>query len=166
DWNGEIRGLKSWPRDERPPVAVVFFAFRLMVAAGLLMLLVGALSLYLRLRRRLYDSEAFLRLCQVCLPLGFVGILAGWFTTEAGRQPWTVYGLLRTVDSTSPVISGGAVLASLLAFIAAYAVIFGAGSYYLYRIARQGPDDTPPRGGLEAARRPLSAPGTPLDPEA
>ncbi|HEX4870473.1 MAG TPA: cytochrome ubiquinol oxidase subunit I, partial [Moraxellaceae bacterium] len=101
DWNGEIRGLKEWPRDERPPVAVVFFAFRLMVAAGLLMLLVGALSLYLRLRRRLYDSPAFLRLCQACLPLGFVGILAGWFTTEVGRQPWTVYGLLRTADSTS-----------------------------------------------------------------
>lgn len=165
DWNGEIRGLKEWPRDDRPPVTIVFFTFRLMVAIGLLMILVGLISLYLRLRHRLYDSPLFLRLCQACLPLGFLGILAGWFTTEVGRQPWTVYGLLRTAHSHSPVLSGGDVLASLLAFMAVYAMIFGAGSYYLYRIAQAGPVDIPPQGGLKGARRPLSAPDTPLDPE-
>lgn len=165
DWNGEIRGLREWPRDQRPPVAVVFFTFRLMVAIGLLMILVGMTSLYLRLRGRLYDTPWFLRLCQGCLPLGFVAMLAGWFTTEVGRQPWTVYGLLRTVNSTSPTVQAAQVAVSLAVFIAVYAVIFGAGSYYLYRIAQQGPVDTAPRGGLEGARRPLSAPDTPLEDE-
>lgn len=165
DWNGEIRGLKAWPADERPPVGIVFYAFRLMVALGLLMILVGLISLYLRFRKRLYDSPPFLRLCQACLPIGFIALLAGWFTTEVGRQPWTIYGLMRTADSTSPAITGGHVLVSLLLFIAVYAVIFGAGVYYLYRIVQAGPVDTPPQGGLKGARRPLSAPDTPLDPE-
>jgi cytochrome d ubiquinol oxidase subunit I len=165
DWNGAIRGLREWPRDERPPVAVVFFTFRLMVAIGLLMILVGMISLYLRLRDRLYDTPWFLRLCQACLPLGFVAMLAGWFTTEIGRQPWTVYGLMRTADSTSPTVQAAHVALSLAVFVAVYAVIFGAGSLYLYRIARQGPVDTPPRGGPEGAHRPLSAPDTPMDSE-
>lgn len=165
DWNGEIRGLRDWPPDERPPVAIVFFTFRLMVAIGLLMIFVGMSGLYLRLRHRLYDTAWFLRLCQACLPLGFIAILAGWFTTEVGRQPWTVYGLLRTGDSTSPTVQAAHVALSLGVFLVVYAVIFGAGGYYLFRIARQGPVDAPPHGGLEAARRPLSAPGTRIDGE-
>jgi cytochrome d ubiquinol oxidase subunit I len=164
-WDGEIRGLKAWLPQDRPPVVVVFFAFRLMVALGLLMILVGLVSLYLRLRRRLFDSEPFLRLCNACLPIGFLALLAGWFTTEVGRQPWTVYGLMRTADSTSPAIAGVHVLASLLVYIVVYTVIFGAGIYYLYRIVQAGPTDTPPHGGLEAAKRPLSSPGTALDDE-
>ncbi|MES2919792.1 MAG: cytochrome ubiquinol oxidase subunit I [Pseudomonadota bacterium] len=165
DPNGEIRGLKAFPARDRPPVIVVFFAFRLMLALGFLMIMVGLASLYLRWRDRLYDTPVFLRLCQGCLPIGFIAMLAGWFTTEVGRQPWAVYGLLRTADSTSPVLSGGHVLTSLLVYIAVYAIIFGAGLYYLYRIVQAGPSDLPPKGGLEAARRPLSAPGTPLAPQ-
>jgi cytochrome d ubiquinol oxidase subunit I len=165
DRQGEVKGLKHWPRDERPPVAPVFWAFRLMVGIGLLMIAVGMISLYLRLRGRLYDSPPFLRLCHYCLPLGFVAMLAGWFTTEIGRQPWTVYGLLRTSESTSPVLAGGHVLTSLLVYVLVYAALFGAGAYYLYRIVQDGPRDEAPTGGLEAAKRPLSAAGTPLERE-
>jgi cytochrome d ubiquinol oxidase subunit I len=163
DWTGEVKGLRAWPADERPPVAIVFFAFRLMVALGLLMILVGIISLYLRLRGRLYDSPAFLRLCNACLPIGFVAILAGWFTTEVGRQPWAVYGLLRTAESTSPTLAGAHVLVSLLVYVVVYAVIFGAGVYYLYRIVQSGPVPAAPKGGLESAKRPLSAPQVPLE---
>ena len=162
---GEIRGLKDWPPEERPPVAIVFYSFRVMVGIGLLMILVGLISLYLRIRGRLYDSPRFLRLCSWCLPIGFIALLAGWFTTEVGRQPWVVYGMLRTVDATSPVLTGGNVLTSLLVYILAYSVIFGAGIYYLYRIVRQGPTGGELLGGLVGARRPLSAPGTSMEGE-
>ncbi|TGQ24170.1 cytochrome ubiquinol oxidase subunit I, partial [Mesorhizobium sp. M00.F.Ca.ET.220.01.1.1] len=99
DLNGEIRGLKEWQRDQRPPVAIPFFAFRVMVGIGLLMLGMVVASWWLRWKGRLYDSVWYLRSCQLVAPLGFVAVLAGWTTTEVGRQPWTVYGLLRTADS-------------------------------------------------------------------
>lgn len=160
---GEVRGLKSWPPDERPPVSVVFYSFRIMVGAGLLMIGVGLVSVYLRLRGRLYDSPRFLRLCTWCLPIGFIALLAGWFTTEVGRQPWVVQGLLRTAEATSPSVSGSSVLVSLLLFAVTYTVIFGAGSYYLACIVKQGPVAGGLHGGIVGARRPLSAPGTPLE---
>jgi len=155
-WEGEIKGLKEWAPQDRPPVAIVFFAFRLMVGIGLLMILVGLVSLYLRVRKRLYDSPRFLQLCQYCLPLGFVALLAGWFTTEVGRQPWTVYGVLRTAQSDTPALAGIHVLVSLLVYVVVYAVVFGAGLYYLYRIVQAGPDEAEPAGGVVAARRPLA----------
>ena len=162
---GEIRGLKAWPPEQRPPVPIVFYAFRVMVGLGMLMITVGFVSLYLRLRGRLYDSPRFLRLCTWCTPIGFVALLAGWFVTEVGRQPWTVYGLLHRDDSISPVITGGNVLVSLITFVVVYAFIFGAGTLYLVRLVRQGPAPGQLHGGLVAARRPLSASETPLDEE-
>jgi cytochrome bd ubiquinol oxidase subunit I len=104
--DGEIKGLKEFRPEDRPPVAIPFFAFRIMVGIGSLMLVLVATSLWLRYRRRLFDSLWFLRACMAMGPLGFVAVLAGWVTTEVGRQPWTVYGLLRTVDSVAPSLKG------------------------------------------------------------
>jgi cytochrome d ubiquinol oxidase subunit I len=107
------------PADERPPVAIVFWSFRIMVAIGLAMALVGAVSLYLRWKGQLYDARWFQRTALVMGPSGFVAVLAGWITTEVGRQPYTVYGLLRTGESIAPV-EAPAVAASLIAFVVVY----------------------------------------------
>jgi cytochrome d ubiquinol oxidase subunit I len=141
DPNGEIRGLKEWPRDQRPPVAIPFFAFRIMVGIGLLMLASVAASWWLRWKGRLYDSVWYLRVCQWMAPLGFVAVLAGWTTTEVGRQPWTVYGLLRTADSVSPSLTGSDVLISLIGYMIAYLVIFPAGLMIMTRFVRKGPEE-------------------------
>jgi cytochrome d ubiquinol oxidase subunit I len=161
---GEVRGLKAWPPDERPWMPIVFYSFRVMVGIGLLMIAVGFISFYLRLRRRLLDTPWFLRLSLYCTPIGFIAILAGWFTTETGRQPWVVYGVLRTAEAVSPAVTGGSVLASLVAFFVAYAVIFGAGIYYIFRMVRSGPVGPQHHGGISAAKRPLSASDSPLSP--
>ena len=97
-WNGAIKGLKEWPANQRPPVGPPFFAFRIMVGLGVIMLLVAVVGQFLKLRRRLWDAGWFLQLCQYLAPIGFIAVIAGWTTTEVGRQPWTVYGLLRTAD--------------------------------------------------------------------
>jgi cytochrome bd ubiquinol oxidase subunit I len=136
---GEVRGLKEWPRDEQPPVWPVFFAFRLMVSVGFAMLGVVALGWWLCLRRRLFETVWFLRLCQFAAPLGFVAVLAGWTVTEVGRQPWTVYGLLRTAQSVTPSLTGTDVAWSLLAYMAVYLTMYPAGIAVMARIIRQGP---------------------------
>jgi cytochrome bd ubiquinol oxidase subunit I len=141
--NGEIRGLREFKPEDRPPVAIPFFAFRIMVAIGLLMLAVVAVSWWLRHRRRLFDTPWFLDLCTAMGPLGFVAVLAGWTTTEVGRQPWTVYGMLRTAESTPPSLTGGQVLASLLAYMAAYLIIYPSAFYIAARLVRNGPAVAP-----------------------
>ncbi len=142
--NGEIKGLKDFPAKDRPPVAIPFFAFRIMVGIGLLMLALVAASWWLRYRRRLFDSPLFLRACMAMAPLGFVAVLAGWTTTEVGRQPWTVYGLLRTADSVPPSLTGGDVLLSLLGYMAVYLIIYPAGVFVMARLAAKGPDSGAP----------------------
>jgi cytochrome d ubiquinol oxidase subunit I len=161
---GEVRGLKGWPIDERPYVPIVFFAFRIMVGIGVLMLFVAAASVVLRWRGRLFTATWFHRLCIWCLPIGFVAMLAGWTTTEVGRQPWVVYGLLRTADGVSPSLTGGSVLASLIVYVAVYAIIFGAGIYYMMRLVRRGPEAAAPEraGPGRSPKRPLSVPEAPL----
>src|SRR6266849_3730977 len=129
--DGEVKGLKDFTPEDRPPVAIPFFAFRIMVGIGLLMLTLVAASWWLRYRGRLFDSPLFLRACVLMGPLGFVAVLAGWTTTEVGRQPWTVYGLMRTAESVSPSLTGAAALASLLAYMAVYLVIFPSGFYMM-----------------------------------
>jgi cytochrome d ubiquinol oxidase subunit I len=138
DLNGEVRGLKDFPKQDRPPVALPFFAFRVMVGVGLLMLALVALSWLLRWRKRL-DAPWFLRLCQYSAPLGFIAVLAGWTTTEVGRQPWTVYGVLRTSDSVTPSLTGGDVVLSLLGYAAVYLVMYPAGLLLMMRLVRAGP---------------------------
>ena len=142
DVNGVVRGLKDFPRDERPPIIIPFFAFRIMLAIGGLFLLMIVVALWLRCRRRLYDSVYFLRACVWVAPLGFVAVIAGWTMTEVGRQPWTVYGLLRTAESVTPSLTGFDVLLSLIGYVAAYLVIFPAGVFFMARVMRHGPVDT------------------------
>jgi len=139
DPNGTVRGLKDWPADERPPVAIPFFAFRIMVGIGLLMLALIGVSWWLRSRGLLFDANWFLRSCQIASPLGFIAVLAGWTTTEVGRQPWTVYGLLRTSDSVSPSLTGRDVLISLLGYAIVYLIMFPVGITLMARIVKAGP---------------------------
>jgi len=137
--DGEVKGLKSFRPEDRPPVAIPFFAFRIMVGIGGLMLALVAASWWLRYIGRLFDSALFLRACIAMTPLGFVAVLAGWTTTEVGRQPWTVYGLMRTVDSVPPSLTGAAALATLLAYMTVYLVIFPSGFYVMARLIHKGP---------------------------
>ena len=138
-WNGAIKGLKEWPANERPPVAAPFFAFRIMVGAGVIMLIVALVGQFLRLRGRLWESRWFLRLCPWVAPLGFIAVIAGWTTTEVGRQPWTVYGLLRTADSVSPSLTGTDVAWSLTLYIVVYLIMFPTGIAFMAGLVRRGP---------------------------
>jgi cytochrome d ubiquinol oxidase subunit I len=155
--DGEIKGLKAFKPEDRPPVAIPFFAFRIMAGIGFLMLALVATSWWLRYRRRFFDSPWFLRACMAMGPAGFVAVLAGWATTEVGRQPWTVYGLLRTVDSTPPSLRGGDVLASLLAYMAVYLIIYPSAIFIAARLVRHGPAVAPVSGAPIESGRP-SAP--------
>jgi cytochrome bd ubiquinol oxidase subunit I len=163
EWDGEIRGLKSFPADERPNPIIPFFAFRLMVGIGVLMIALGFVGVVLWLMGRLYTTRWYLRLMSWVWPLGFLAVLSGWFVTEVGRQPWTVYGVLRTADSVSPV-PGWKVLTSIILFVLVYGVVFGAGLYYIARLVGRGPDETPPvpeEGEADPSRRPIAAAGAP-----
>lgn len=139
--DGEVKGLKSWPKSERPHVAWVFFSFRVMVGIGLLMILTAVFALYLQSRRRLFSSPWFCNWCIMMGPLGFVAVLAGWFVTEIGRQPYLVYGILRTADMASPV-TAEVVAGSLISFMIAYAFVFGAGIFYIFHLIAKGPNVT------------------------
>jgi cytochrome d ubiquinol oxidase subunit I len=138
-WNGAVQGLKDFPPDQRPPVAIVYFTFRLMVGIGLLMLTIVATGLVLMGRGRLDRAGWYLQLCQLTSCLGFVAVIAGWTTTEVGRQPWTVYGLMRTADSVSPSLAGGDVMLSLLLYMAVYLLIYPVGLFTMLRIVWRGP---------------------------
>jgi cytochrome d ubiquinol oxidase subunit I len=138
DLDGEVKGLKEWPKDERPPVAVVFWSFRIMVGVGILMVITGLIAAFLYFRKRLFDTPWFQWWCMALTPSGFIAVLSGWFVTEIGRQPYIAYGVLKTADAVSPVI-GPHIALSLLAFIITYIFIFGAGSYYILRLIAKGP---------------------------
>jgi cytochrome d ubiquinol oxidase subunit I len=137
-WDGTIRGLDSFPADQRPPVGPPFFGFRIMVGIALVMLFVVVTGQLLRRRGRLYRSAWFLRLCQWTAPLGFVAVIAGWTTTEVGRQPWTVYGLLRTAQSVTPSLTGIDVAISLSLYIVVYLIMFPTGIAFMAGIVRRG----------------------------
>ena len=133
-----IQGLDSWAREDQPPVAIPFFAFRIMVGLGLLMIALGLVGVWLIWRKRLFESRWFLRFCVTMGPAGFIAVLDGWMVTEVGRQPWVVYGVLRTRDAVSPV-TGGEVLTSLIAYITVYAIVFTAGAIFILRLMAEGP---------------------------
>ena len=137
-WNGTIKGLKDWPADQRPPVAILFWSFRVMVALGFAMLGLGLWSLWLRYSRQLYTAPWMHRAALLMGPSGFLAVLAGWITTEVGRQPYTVYGLLTTAQSASP-IAAAAVGTSLIAFVLVYFTLFGAGFFYIFRLMNAAP---------------------------
>lgn len=148
-----LPGLTDFPRDQWPPVPIVFWSFRIMVGLGFAMLGIGLWSLLARFRGRLYDWSWLHRAAILMGPSGFVAVIAGWVTTEVGRQPYTVYGLLRTADSVSP-LAAPAVAASLLAFVIVYFVAFGAGIYYLLHLMAKPPgagETAPPNVPQRAA---------------
>jgi len=136
--DGVVQGLKSVQREDRPYVPLVFFAFRIMVGCGLVLIAISWLGLWLRWRKKLYDLAWFNLICAFTSPLGFIAILCGWTVTEAGRQPWIVYGRLRTADAIAPV-AGGAVAVSLAFFAVVYLVLLAAFFYYALRIVLAGP---------------------------
>ena len=156
-----VEGLDSVPDEDQPPVTAVFYSFRIMVGIGLLIVLLGLAGLVLRRRRRLFESPVFLRTTIAMGPAGFVAIVAGWVTTEVGRQPYTVYGELLTADSASP-IDAPAVAASLTAFVVVYVVVFGFGIWYLLRMMRRGPVETESSQGERQPKNLHSAPLTQL----
>jgi cytochrome d ubiquinol oxidase subunit I len=139
--SGTIRGLREFPPSDIPPVPIVFFAFRLMVGLGLLMIAAGVAGLVLRLKRRLYDARWLHCAMAAMTPAGFIAVLAGWTVTEVGRQPWTVYGMLRTAQSVSPQIGWQTVAWSLGVTIVIYIVMFSIGLYYLIRLLERPPKE-------------------------
>jgi len=164
DLNAPLAGLDTIPLEDQPPVAIVFWSFRIMVGIGMLMLLVGVTSLFLRWRKRLYEASLFHRFALVMGPSGFVAVLAGWITTEVGRQPFTVYGLLRTTESIAPV-EAPAVAASLLAFVVVYFALFGAGTYYILKMMNKTPGELAKLPGT-VTRTAGTTPAASLDPDA
>jgi cytochrome d ubiquinol oxidase subunit I len=153
-----VKGLKDFPREDRPPVFLVFWAFRVMVGLGVAMIGLGAWGAWLMFRGGPERSRLYLRAAVLMGPMGFVAVVAGWITAEVGRQPWVIYGLMRTAQGVSPVKTG-AVSVSLLAFMATYAIVFSVGGLYILRLIAAGPATDvaqPPEPGLPRA------PGSPL----
>ena len=169
--DGQIQPLTAVPREERPPVKPVFYAFRVMVGLGVLMLLLTLASLWAWKRGWLADVRSrggrmLLDAWRWMSPAGFVALLAGWYVVEIGRQPYVVYGLLRTSEAVSPNIAAAAVLSSLIVYALAYAVVFGAGMWYLRKLLKKGPVKQPPKdteGGEKTPARPLSLPDEPVE---
>ena len=131
-------GFDTVPDENQPPVFLPFWGFRIMVGIGLLMLGIGLWSLWARHRKRLYDWASLHKAAVIMGPSGFIAVIAGWVTAEVGRQPYTVYGLLRTSDSVSP-LDAPAVAVSLLAFIVVYTAVFGVGIWYTLRLMSHTP---------------------------
>lgn len=138
DINGEIKGLAEWPKEDRPPLLPVFISFRVMVGLGMLMILIGVMSAVQYFRGKLFETRWLQGWWMMMMPSGFIALLAGWFVTEIGRQPWTAYGVIRTAESVSPAILGPQVAWSLLAFVIMYTFVFGSGSYYILKLIRKG----------------------------
>ncbi|MEO6967495.1 MAG: cytochrome ubiquinol oxidase subunit I [Rhodanobacteraceae bacterium] len=157
-WSGAVKGLKDFAPEDRPPVAIPFFAFRIMVGLGVLMLLISWWGLWKWKRGTLWSSRWYLYAWMAMMPSGFVALVMGWWVAEVGRQPWVVYGLLRTVNAASPNVTAGSVLASLITYVVVYLLLFGFAAWYLIKMLRAGPVVAPPRKrATETAARPMSA---------
>ena len=153
-------GITAIPEQDRPPVGIVFFAFRIMVGLGLIMLTLAWGGTLFSLRRQLEDRRWLLWPIFLSFPSGFLAILAGWFTAEVGRQPWVIYGQLRTADALTPHLTVGAVSFTLLLFGSIYAIIFLSGTYYIYRMLKKGPVALAPvEQAATNPKRPLAVPG-------
>ena len=156
-WNSREVGLTGFRRGDRPPVAIPFFAFRIMVGCGLLMLALAWYGSALAWRERLYRTRWLLWAVFCSFPLGFIATLTGWFTAEVGRQPWAVYGQLRTAEALTPSLTTQEVTFSLILFGAIYLLIFVAGMTYIYRLLRLGPGGVPAATGADTnPKRPLA----------
>ncbi|HET9835095.1 MAG TPA: cytochrome ubiquinol oxidase subunit I [Rhodanobacteraceae bacterium] len=156
-WSGEVKGLRDFPRADQPPVAIPFFAFRIMVAIGVLMLLISWYGLWKWKRGTAFTSRWYLRAWMVMTPSGFIALVLGWWVAEVGRQPWVVYGLMRTADAASPNVTSGSVLGSLITYVVTYLLLFGFSTWYLIKLLRTGPVAAPARRRTPpTAARPLS----------
>lgn len=160
-WDGTIPALKEFAPQDRPNSTVVFWTFRVMVGLGVLMIVFALVGLWLRRGARLYRSPLFLRFAVLMGPAGLIAILAGWFTTEIGRQPWIIYGLMRTADAVSPV-SAAHVGLTLAVFVVVYFVVFGAGTVYLLRLIAKGPQVDEGRHFIEGGPGRAHSPARPL----
>ncbi len=155
-WDSREVGLTDFAKEDRPPVLIPFFAFRLMVGMGLLMLAISWFGLWLRWRGRLEHARWFLWCGFLSFPSGFVAVLSGWFTAEVGRQPWVVYGLLRTADAVTPSLRGIDVLVSLLGYVGVYTVLMGFGVRYIYKLLQRGPAAPLPLPPGATPQRPMA----------
>jgi cytochrome bd ubiquinol oxidase subunit I len=155
NWTAPEVGLESFAKEDRPPVLIPFFGFRIMAGMGLVMLAVSWLGNLLRFLGRLETTRWFLWGTFLAFPTGFIAILTGWYTAEVGRQPWVVYGLLRTKDAITPSLKTGDVLFSLTGYVLVYAVFVLFGTYYIYKLLRAGPTG-------DAAPAPSATPSRPM----
>ncbi|MDR5898682.1 cytochrome ubiquinol oxidase subunit I [Halomonas vilamensis] len=163
--DGVVPGITEAAPDEQPPVAIVFWAFRIMVALGFAMIGVAIAGLILRRRGRVYENPLFLKALVAMIVSPFLAVLAGWIVTETGRAPWLVYGVMTHAQGLTPSLTGGMALFTLIGYITVYSVVFCVGVYYLTRVVRFGmledPEET--HGEVERPKRPLSAAHTPFD---
>ncbi|MCH8492060.1 MAG: cytochrome ubiquinol oxidase subunit I [Idiomarina sp.] len=159
DWDGEVPGLNEVPQDEQPPVAIVFWSFRIMVGIGILMVLFALAGLILRRKGAYATTPWFLQGMRFMAITPFIAVLAGWFVTEVGRAPWLIYGVMTHAEGLTPSLTGGMALFTLIGYVAVYTVVFAAGLYYLMRVLRVG---LPPEHEMttadqnQRAKRPLS----------
>ncbi len=162
--DGKVTGLKDFAPEDRPNAMIVFWSFRIMVGLGMLMVMLSLIALWLRRRKRLYESSWFHKFALLMGPSGYVALLAGWVTTEVGRQPWVVYGIMRTRDGLSHTVSADQVGLTLIIFVVVYTIVFGSGIYYILKLLHNGPEfiasPYPVHGGpghFKTPMRPLSA---------
>src|SRR5689334_21231912 len=160
NWTAREIGLETFPSENRPPVLIPFFGFRIMVGVGLIVLAVSWLGCWLRFWGRLETTRWFLWAAFLAFPTGFIAILSGWYTAGVGRQPWVVYGLLRTSDAVTPSLTTGHVAISLMGYILVYAVFVSFGVYYIYKLLRQGPSVEAKAIPGATASRPLAYAGS------
>ncbi|MBP8005468.1 MAG: cytochrome ubiquinol oxidase subunit I [Acinetobacter sp.] len=167
--DGTVKGLKDFAPEDRPNSTIVFWSFRIMVGLGMLMLLLAAMGLWLRKTGKFYENKWFHRFALIMGPSGFIALLAGWFTTEVGRQPWVVYGVMRTKDALSPV-SAEQVGLTLIIFVVVYCIVFGVGIYYMLKLMHKGPEFIDSQaeqvggvGHFKTPMRPLSAADEKID---
>ena len=144
--------------EDRPPVAIVFWSFRIMVGLGLVFIAVAIAGAFQAWRGRLEQSPRLLRAISWMIPLPFVAVLAGWIVTEVGRQPWIIQGIMRTSEGVTPSLNGGMVLTTLLGYMVIYGIIFTAGLVYLWRVILSGPKSAAgdEGAGSGTVRRPWS----------
>lgn len=157
DFKGKFQGLNDFDPDKRPPLIPVFYSFRTMLFLGMVMIGIGIVGSYLWSKDRLFKNRMFLGLVQHAWPVGFIAILAGWWVTETGRQPWLATGIIQTADAISPSITAPAILTTLVLFIAIYSVTFSMGVYYINRLINKGPTGVATQPSKGSPSRPLSA---------
>jgi cytochrome d ubiquinol oxidase subunit I len=148
--HGRVEGLKSTPRDRQPAMGMVFYGFRIMYGIAILMFGMAVASLWLRWHGGLFTTRWFLRSLVIMAPSGIVATLGGWYLAETGRQPWVIFGLLRTVDAVSPV-PAGTLLSTLIAFIFVYAFFMTAFLIFVFRMIRRGPEAAPDHAEASAS---------------